>query len=523
MTSILAYAYRHAMITQTHAPMNIFDDFLGDRIREGYGDRTALLTDRGACTYRDIFDASGRFARLMQTSGVGPGDRVLIALPDGEEYVAALFGTLRLGAVVVMVNPHLPPEQIEYFLTYTEPQAAFVGSESEDAFRDAASRVPGAPNITVVGGSAFDEHLAALDSDVSVHPTQSHDPAVFLFSGGTTGHPKGVVQTHRSFRNTTILYGQRTLNIGPDDITLSVPKLFFGYATGTNLFFPFSVGATSALFPERCSAEALFDRIEQFRPTVLVNVPTMVNNLVSHPEAGSRDLSSLRISTSAGEALPAELHRRWNELFDVPLLDGLGTAEMWHIFISNRPDDVKPGTLGRVVEGFEVRACAPDGTPVATGDVGTMRVRGDSLALGYWRDEEKTATAFVDGWFVSGDMLSFDGDDYVTYAGRSDDMLKVSGKWLSPKELENCLLEHDSVREAAVVGVPTSDGLVKPSAFVIVGDDVVAGEALAEELQQWARDRLEPYKYPRSVRFMNDLPRTHLGKVDRGSLARGST
>ena len=511
------------MTEPPQTPLNIFDEFLGNHIREGRGDRRALLTDRGPSTYRDVFEASGRFARLMLEAGVGPGDRVLIALPDGLAYVAALFGTLRLGAVVVMVNPHLPKEQIEYFFRYTEPRAAFVGPESEAVFREAAAEVANAPEVTAIGSADFDDRLASLDVDVPVHPTQSNDPAVFLFSGGTTGHPKGVVQTHGSFRNTTILYGQRTLLMGPDDVTLSVPKLYFGYATGTNLFFPFSVGATSALFPERCTADALFDAIERYRPTVLVNVPTMVNNLINHPDASKRDLSSLRIATSAGEALPVELHRRWDDLFGVPLLDGLGTAEMWHIFISNRPDDVKPGTLGRVVNGFEVRACTPDGAHVETGDVGTMRVRGDSLALGYWQDDDKTAAAFQDGWFVSGDMISFDHDGYVTYAGRSDDMLKVSGKWLSPKELENCLLEHDAVREVAVVGVATADGLVKPSAFIIPEVGVEAGEELVTALQDWARSRLEPYKYPRAVHFMDELPRTHLGKVDRGRLARGDT
>jgi len=523
LTFILARTYRHAMTEPPQTALNIFDEFLGNHIREGRGDRRALLTDQGPSTYYDVFDASGRFARLMLEAGVEPGDRVLIALPDGLAYVAALFGTLRLGAVVVMVNPHLPTEQIEYFFQYTEPRAAFVGTECEAAFRQAAAGVADAPEVTAVGSTAFEAHLASLDPDVPIHPTQSNDPALFLFSGGTTGHPKGVVQTHGSFHNTTALYGQRTLHIGPDDVTLSVPKLYFGYATGTNLFFPFSVGATSALFSERCTADALFAAIERYRPTVLVNVPTMVNHLINHPDAATRDVSSLRIATSAGEALPVELHRRWDALFGIPLLDGLGTAEMWHIFISNRPDDVKPGTLGRVVEGFEVRACSPDGTSVETGDVGTMRVRGDSLALGYWRDDDKTAAAFQDGWFVSGDMISFDHDGYVTYAGRSDDMLKVSGKWLSPKELENCLLEHDAVREAAVVGVATEDGLVKPSAFIVPEAGTAPGEELATTLQEWARSRLEPYKYPRAVHFMDDLPRTHLGKVDRGRLARGDS
>ena len=504
--------------------LNIFDYFLGDRLAEGSGDRRALLTDRGTTTYRELHGASGRYANLLLDAGAKPGDRIVVALPDGEEYVAALFGILRMGGVVVMLNPHLGDEQIRYFYEYTTPTVALVDATDPNtagAFAGAAQAVTSAPRVIEVGGEGFGGRLDAFAAEAAVHPARRDDAAMFLFSGGTTGNPKAVVQTHGSFANTTELYGKKILGLRPDDITLSVPKLYFGYATGTNLFFPFAVGATSALFSERCTAEELFARIQGFRPTVLVNVPTMVNNLVGHPDAAARDLSSLRLATSAGEALPVELHRRWDECFGVPLLDGLGTAEMWHIFISNRPDDVRPGTLGRVVDGFDVRVCDADGVEVAPGEVGIMRVRGDSLALGYWQDDEKTAAAFQDGWFVSGDMISIDAEGYVTYGGRADDMLKVSGKWLSPKELENCLLEHDGVREVAVVGVKTTEGLVKPSAFVIASEGVSPDQQLAGELQAWAKSRLEPYKYPREVIFLEDLPRTHLGKVDRGRLARG--
>lgn len=504
-------------------PFNIYDYFLGHRVSGGDAERRAVLTEEASWSYQEVHDRAGRLASVLLEAGVEPGDRVLIALPDGVDYVAALFGILRMGGVVVMVNPHLPADQVRYFYEYTTPVAALVDEGVGSVFDEAAEDASHAPRRILVGGAAFAERLDAASADVDVYASGADDPAIFLFSGGTTGHPKAVVQTHRSFANTTELYGKGILGLGPDDITLSVPKLYFGYATGTNLFFPFAVGATSALFPERCTAETLFEKVEAFRPTVLVNVPTMVNNLMSHEDARRRDLSSLRLATSAGEALPVELHRRWDEAFGVPLLDGLGTAEMWHIFISNRPDDVRPGTLGRAVPGFEVRACDADGTPVGPGEVGTMRVRGDSLALAYWRNAEKTKEAFQDGWFVSGDMIRIDEDGYVTYAGRADDMLKVSGKWLSPKELENCLLEHEAVREAAVVGARTEDGLVKPAAFVVTHDGVTAGAELEAELQAWAKGRLEPYKYPRTVVFQDDLPRTHLGKVDRGALARSLT
>lgn len=508
------------MIDHATRPLNIYDYFLGNRLTEGRGERAALLTDAGSFTYADVDDRAGRYAALLRDAGVQRGDRVLIALPDGLDYVSALFGIVRIGAVVVMVNPHLPPDQIRYFYDYTGPVVALVDQSVLDPFETAAEAADSAPKLVAVGVEETDAALAGTGEIPDVAATRADEAALFLFSGGTTGYPKAVVQSHNSFVNTTELYGKAVLGLSESDVTLSVPKLYFGYATGTNLLFPFAVGGTSALFDDRCTSDELFRRVEMWKPTVLVNVPTMVNNLLNHHSDRPVDLSSLRLATSAGEALPVALHERWNERFGVPLLDGLGTAEMWHIFISNRPDDVRPGTLGRVVDGFEVRACDSDAREVPVGEVGIMRVRGDSLAIGYWGDEEKTRSTFEDGWYVSSDMISFDEDGYVTYGGRADDMLKVSGKWLSPKELENCLLQHESVREVAVVGVPTPDGLVKPSAFVVRAESETEPDELATALQEWARTRLEPYKYPRQVTFMDDLPRTHLGKVDRGRLAR---
>lgn len=508
------------MTSDATRTLNLYDYLLGDRISEGRGSRTALLTDDGALTYEEVDARAGRYAALLVEAGVGRGDRVLIALTDGTDYVCALFGILRAGAAVVMVNPHLPLDQIRYFYTYTTPVVALVDVSVIDGFTAATDGLSGAPRLIPVGTRDANEALATFDDLPDVAETRADEAALFIFSGGTTGQPKAVVQSHNSFQNTTELYGKGVLGLTESDITLSVPKLYFGYATGTNLFFPFSVGATSAVFSDRCTADELFRRIEMWKPTVLVNVPTMVNNLLSHEVEPAPDLSSLRLATSAGEALPPALHHRWNERFGVPLLDGLGTAEMWHIFISNRPDDVRPGTLGRVVDGFDVRACDADGNDVDRGEVGLMRVRGDSLAIGYWQDDEKTRATFQDGWYLSSDMISIDADGYVTYGGRADDMLKVSGKWLSPKELENCLLQHDAVREVAVVGITTPDGLVKPSAFVVRAEQERDPDEVAAELQEWARTRLEPYKYPRQVTFMDDLPRTHLGKVDRGRLAR---
>jgi acyl-coenzyme A synthetase/AMP-(fatty) acid ligase len=273
------------------------------------------------------------------------------------------------------------------------------------------------------------------------------------------------------------------------------------------------------LFPERCTAEVLFDKIARYKPTILVNVPTMINQMVSHPDAAQQDFRSLRFATSAGEALPVELYDRWKRTFGVELLDGLGTAEMWHIFITNRIGAVRPGTLGQVVDGFEVRVCDEEGRPLPDGEVGNLWVRGNSRAIAYWQQHDKTQAAFRGEWYVSGDLIARDPDGYITYHGRADDMLKVAGKWLSPQEVEGCLLRHPAVREAAVVGVIGTGGLTKPHAFVVTKEH--AREELGEELRQFVATQLEGYKVPRAVVFLDVLPRTHLGKVDRGKLRKG--
>jgi benzoate-CoA ligase family protein len=414
-----------------------------------------------------------------------------------------------------MVNPGLKADAISYFYEYTRARLAIVHKDTAAAFKDAARSARGLKQILVVGDADVNAALARAPSTGETFPSHRDDAAIWLFSGGTTGQPKAVVQTHRSFANTTECYGKGVIGYTDKDITLSVPKLYFGYATGSNLFFPFSVGAASALFPEACTAEVLFQKIERFKPTVLINVPTMINHMVSHPDAKRQDLSSLRVSTSAGEALPVELYQRWKQMFGVELLDGLGTAEMWHIFISNRPGAVKPGTIGQVVPGFEVQVRDDEGRPMPDGEVGALWVKGDSRAIGYWQQMEKTQQAFRGEWYVSGDLVSRDRDGYFTYCGRADDMLKVGGRWLSPQEVEGCLLQHPAVKEAAVVGVTTAEGLTKPHAFVVATGN---GKDLAEELKAFVRERLEAYKAPREVVFMDALPRTHLGKVDRGKL-----
>jgi benzoate-CoA ligase family protein len=497
---------------------NIAEYFLDARVREGRGRRTALVTDQGTLSYAEVQARANRFGHLLVEAGVEPEQRVLLALPDGPDFVAALFGTLKIGAVVVMVNPQLAQPAIEYFYAYTRARIAVTNRETAELFRGAGRSAPTLKDVVIADDPATAARLARHSDTLDTFSSHRDDAAMWLFSGGTTGQPKAVVQTHRSFANTTECYAKNALGYRETDVTLSVPKLFFGYATGANLFFPFAVGATAALFPERCTAEVLFEKIARFRPTILVNVPTMVNHMVSHDAAGRQDFSSLRFATSAGEALPVELYDRWKRCFGVELLDGLGTAEMWHIFVTNRLGAVRPGTLGQVVPGFEVRVCDEAGQPVADGEVGMLWVRGNSRAIGYWQQMEKTQAAFRGEWYASSDLISRDRDGYITYHGRADDMLKVGGKWLSPQEVEGCLLQHPAVREVAVVGVVGDGGLTKPYAFVVSKE---RRTGLAEELKVFVRERLEAYKAPREIVFMDALPRTHLGKVDRGKLRTG--
>ena len=337
--------------------LNIANAFLFERVRQGNGERLALRLDERTYSYREVAGIASGYAKRLIEHGVLSEQRVLIGLPDGPEFVGALFGTLAVGAVAVMIGPEMRPEHLSAVVTASRSPLAI----TDDLERFVTAGVPRIMASDFTGGDP---------EGFEPYPTHRDDPAIWLFSGGTTGVPKIVVQTHRSFLNTTERYAQETLAYQADDITLAVPKLYFGYATGSNLFFPFSVGASAVLFPERPTAEVLFDKVMRHRPSILVNVPSMVAAMVAHPDATSQDFSSLRLATSAGEALPVELHRRWDETFGVELLDGLGTAEMWHIFVTNRPGEVRRGTVGRVVPGFEVRICDEDGNEVPDGDVG---------------------------------------------------------------------------------------------------------------------------------------------------------
>lgn len=470
---------------------------LDERVAEGRGDRVALICGDKRYTYREVQRRANQAAQRLVEAGLQIEQRLFLSLPDGIDYVAALFGALKVGAAVVMVNPGLSAAEIVDLLEFSRATVAVLDRSDIPYGQYLKARLGPAD---LVGGSG----------EFATRLTHRDDIALWLFSGGTTGRPKAVLQSHQSFYNTTVLYGQNFLKMSENDRTLAVPKLFFGYATGSNLFFPFSVGGTSILFPEKSTAEALLDQIERHRPTILINVPTLVNQMVS--SGAGRDLSSLRLATSAGEALPEALYWKWKETFGVELLDGLGTAEQWHVFLSNQVGEVRPGSLGRPVPGFDVRICDEQGLEVPRGEIGRLWAGGDARALCYWQLPEASQAALRGRFFASSDLMRQDEDGFFYYCGRADELLKVSGRWLAPADVESCLLTHAGVRECAVVGQVGSDGLTRPHAFVI-GDGVSE-----QELKDYVLARLEAYKHPRGVTFVDSLPRTHLGKVDRTAL-----
>lgn len=495
--------------------------FLDRNLEEGRGGKTCLRWRDRAYTYAEVQAHANRFANALRRLDVAIEDRVLIVLPDRPEFAFAWFGAAKAGAVIAMVNPIVPADDFVHYFEYTRARVAVVDASTLDRIGPLRASFRHLRHLVVVGGDAgphlaWDEVVAGEPDAFTNADTHRDDPAIWLFTSGSTGKPKAAVHLQQDLPWNTERYAKQVLGIGPDDVTVSVPKLFFGYATGTNLLFPFAVGGEAALFSERSEPQALFDAIERFRPTILTSVPTMINAMLNHPGGTARDLSSLRYVLSAGEALPPELYRRWKETFGVEILDGIGSAEMFHIYISNAPGDVTPGSLGRIVPGYEARIVGPDGRDCANGEAGTLWIKGESAAILYWQAHEKSKEVLRGDWVVTGDHLRRDGDGRYWYEGRTDDMLKVGGIFVSPFEVENCILEHPLVAECAVIGYKDDEGLIKPKAFVVCRAQPEAG--FGRELQEYVKRRLAPFKYPRVVEIVEALPKNDRGKIERKRL-----
>ncbi|MBX3208529.1 MAG: benzoate-CoA ligase family protein [Labilithrix sp.] len=512
------------------------------------GSRAAVRFGDRSWTYDAVADKTRRMTGLLAAAGVRRGERVLVILPDVPPFAWTFFGILARGAVVAMGNPLAPTDTLAYLVGYTRATAVVTVPavaevlrplvESAESEVQAIFVVPDAPTgsdpearITETKFTGKVKELAPLlDGAEPMEPVNVHrdEPAIWLFTSGSTGEPKANVHTNRDFAFNTEVYAKQTVGYRKDDVTISVPRLFFGYATGTNLMFPFAVGATAGLFSERPTPESLANAIAMYRPTVVTNVPTMLGKLLEHDDALKKegkpglDLSSIRFSLSAGEALPEPLLRRWLDRFASDVYDGIGSAEMFHIYASNRPGDIKPGSLGKVVAGYELRVLPEDAegagaSPCAPGEIGVLWVKGDSVSQGYWLDRDKSWRTFHGHWCRTGDLFHVDAEGYLYFAGRADDLLKVGGQWVAPLEVEECLLEHAAVAAAAVIGVE-DEGLLKTKAFIVARAGHAATPELASALQEHVKTSLARYKYPRVIEFVDDLPKNDRGKVDKKAL-----
>jgi benzoate-CoA ligase family protein len=511
---------------------NMADYFLYQNLVAGRENKTCLYFQDQTWTYADVARMSNRAGNTLRQLGLKLEERILFVLPDCPEFVYTWFGAARIGAVITMVNPLLPATDYEYYLEYTRAPIAIVHEFCLQTFIEVTKDARYLKSVIVVGGEKgypekqhtkinwvrFDEAVNAASDECTPADTHRDDIAIWLFTSGSTGQPKGAVHLQHDLPFNTEVFAKATMGVCADDLTVSVPKLFFGYATGTNLLFPFAVGGATALFAERATPEKMFEVIKRYRPTVLTTVPTMINSMLNVPDASPDDLSSLRFCYSAGEALPVELYERWMKTFNVQICDGIGSAEMFHIYITNRPDDVKPGSLGRVVTGYEAKIVNAEGDEVPTGEMGTLKIKGDSAALCYWNAHEKSKETFAGDWCTSGDQFHVDAEGYYWYHGRTDDMLKVGGVFVAPAEIENCLLQHDAVVECAVVGHQSSEGLVKPKAFVVLREGFASSEETADGIKEFVKSRLALYKYPRWVEFVPSLPKNDRGKIDRKRL-----
>jgi benzoate-CoA ligase family protein len=531
---------------------SLADYFLFDREREGKGGRIALRFGERTWTYADVADRSRALARfLVGTVGLAPEQRVYIVLPDTPAFAWGIFGTLAAGGVLTMGNPISPIEDLAYVLDYvratvliTTPQVAVQLAPyysklphlqatllSPDAATGADPEAPCEVPSGVHGVSLDVAITRGRDSHAQLPKILRDDPAIWLFTSGSTGKPKAAMHSHRDFAYNTEVYAKATVGYREDDITVSVPRLFFGYATGTNLWFPFAVGASVGLFSERPTAESVAQAISHYRATVVTNVPTMLGKLLDlDDERRARgdaplDLSTVRFHLSAGEALPEPLMRRFSERFGSDIYDGIGSAEMFHIYASNRPGDIKPGSLGRAVEGYELAilpedATGPGAARVPAGEIGILWVRGDSVAHGYFRDRDRSWKTFHGHWCRTGDLFQIDAQGYLYFSGRADDLFKVGGVFVAPREVEECLLLHPTVSLAAVIPAEDDDKLTKPKALVVLRPEARARDKkeLAAELQAHVQARLSKHKYPRWVLFVDDLPKNDRGKVDKKTL-----
>ena len=498
---------------------NVAVPFIDRHIVEGRGAKVAIRETPGReVTYAELAERVDRCGNALLGLGLGRGERVLMMVKDCAEFYFLFWGAIKAGIVPVPLNTLLRAKDYAFMIEDSGCSGVVYSPEFAAEVEPALEASPHKPAHVVCtegDGTTLVGLIDAAGTDLAAAPTKATDDCFWLYSSGTTGTPKGAVHLHRDMVVTSQFYGVDTLGVREDDVCFSAAKLFFAYGLGNGMTFPLWVGASAVLFPARPMPDNTLEIIGKFRPTLYFGVPTLYAAQLAYLEANEADFSSVRYCVSAGEALPADIFRRWKEKTGSVILDGIGSTEALHIFISNTPDDYKAGTSGRMVTGYQSRIVDENGNQVAAGESGQLMIKGDSAAKYYWNNPAKTAQTMVDGWLNTGDTYLQDADGYFVYCGRNDDMLKVGGIWCSPLEIEAKLIEHPKVLEAAVVGREDDHGLVKPEAYVVLKTPDEAGETLEKALLDHCKGGLAPYKYPRWFRFVDELPKTATGKIQR--------
>jgi benzoate-CoA ligase len=491
---------------------NAAEDLVGGNLKAGRAGKIAYLDDAGQCTFGELADRVNRFGNHLLSLGLRMEDRILIAMHDSIDWPVAFLGAIKAGIVPVAVNTLLTPKDYEYMLSDSRAKALLVSPALKPQFELFLSKLPFLKHVLV---SPFADLLSKASSELKPAPTTCDDPCFWLYSSGSTGMPKGTVHVHSSMRQSAELYAKGVVGLRESDVVFSAAKFFFAYGLGNSLSFPLTVGATAVLMAERPTPDAVFKRLTERKPTVFYGVPTLYAAMLAAPNFPAGSSLSLRSCISAGEALPPQIAKSFKEKTGIDILDGIGSTEMLHIFLSNRPGELRHGTTGKAVPGYELRLVDEQGNDVKQGELGELLIKGPTAANLYWNNRAKSRSTFVGEWTRSGDKYSQDADGFYAYGGRTDDMLKVSGIWVSPAEVEAALVSHEAVLEAAVVGKEDEQKLVKPKAYVVLKP---GKQATTEELQNYVKSKLAPYKYPRWIEFASELPKTATGKIQRFKL-----
>lgn len=508
-------------------------DILFANLARGNGGRLAVTGPAGRRSYAELCAEAEQFGNGLLSLGLKRGDRVLMFLDDTPAYPAAFFGAVRAGLVPLLINLLTPSDLLQFYLADSGAEVAITEADFADRFNATACRDTRLKTLVVVNGAAApgaavktiaaSAWLAAPKARLDPADTHRNDMAFWMYSSGSTGRPKGIVHLQHDMPYTAVSYERNILKLRPDDICFSVPKIYFAYGFGNSITFPFSVGAASLLVPGQPKPAAIFDTLARFRPTVFFGLPTLYTALTKAPEAATADLSSLRLAISAAEILSAEVFNDWKRLSGLEIIEGLGSTEVLHIYLSNTAERKKLGSAGLRVPGYEIALRDQDGQDIAAEAEGFLWVRGDSNTPLYWNRPDKSAeTIREEGWIFTGDRFARDADGFHFFRGRADDLVKVSGQWVYPLEIELCLNDHPAVRECAVLALELPDRRTTLKAFVALNEAEFDAAAVTRQLQDYVKQKLTPYKYPRSVDFMRELPKTGTGKIDRQALLKSS-